>query len=140
MDAAHPVLRLLVRVLREAQPVVDYLALYKEELVSQLAGVAAATQGSQAAGAAHPLHYIRVVAPFTSEGPAAQSKRLGSNRHNPYFNPEPLLKLKTGLESFDCQNASSGPQTEAAPPCRVQPPLDFEGRRTAYPHVEPESR
>ena len=134
VDAAHPVLRLLVPVLREAQPVVDYLALYKEELVSQLAGVAAATQGSQAAGAAHPLHYIRVVAPFTSEGPAAQSKRLGSNRHNPYFLPLALNRLKKGLLSFDCSNVHN-PAFEPAPPCLVQPPLHFRGRATAYPHV-----
>ncbi len=137
LDAAHPVLRLLVPVLREAQPVVDYLALYKEELVSQIAGVAASTQAEQAVGGAHPLHYIRVVAPFTSEGPATQGKRLGSNRHNPYFLPLELSRMgpgHTGLRAFDCSNVHN-PSFEPAPPCLVSPPLLFRGRATHYPHV-----
>ncbi|MBV9212690.1 MAG: MCE family protein [Actinobacteria bacterium] len=135
--AAHPLLRLLVPVLREAQPVVDYLALYKEELVSQLAGVAAASQASTASGAATPLHYLRVVAPFTSEGAVAYSKRLGSNRHNPYFLPLELSRMSagnTGLRAFDCSNVDN-PGFEPAPPCLVSPPLLFRGRATHYPHV-----
>jgi hypothetical protein len=65
------------------------------------------------------------------------AKRLPSNRHNPYFAPEPLRKLPQGMESFDCANA--GNSTQKAPPCKVQPPLEFQGRRTAYPHIEAET-
>jgi hypothetical protein len=114
---------------------VQYLGLFKQDLITSFANLAAATQGaapSQPGG--DPVHYLRVVVPFTQEGFAGQGKRLPSNRHNPYFNPEPLLKLPQGLDSFDCRNAGSG--TQKAPPCKVQQPLDFQGRRTAYPHVE----
>src|SRR5205807_9582064 len=130
-------LEILVPVLREAQPAVDYLSLYKEELVSQISGLAAATQGSLNKDASgQPLHYIRVVVPFTSEGAATQGQRLGSNRHNPYFLPLALNRLKQGLLSFDCSNVKNGnPGFEQAPPCLVQPPLHFRGRATAYPHV-----
>ena len=135
IKAAHPLLRLLVPVLREAQPVVDYLALYKRELLAQISGLAAATQGSQPSGAGGPpLHYLRVVAPFTSEGAAAQGQRLGSNRHNPYFLPLALNRLKQGLQSIDCSNVNN-PAFEPAPPCLVAPPLLFRGRATSYPHI-----
>ena len=62
IKAAHPLLRLLVPVLREAQPVVDYLALYKEELLAQISGLAAATEATQATGSGPPLHYLRALA------------------------------------------------------------------------------
>jgi hypothetical protein len=83
------------------------------------------------------VHYLRVIVPFTEEGFTGQAKRLGSNRHNPYFTPEPLLKLPQGLDSLDCTNASTS-RTQSAPPCKVQQPLDFQGKRLAYPHVDAE--
>jgi phospholipid/cholesterol/gamma-HCH transport system substrate-binding protein len=138
VDAAHPVFRILVPTLRQAYPAVQYLVLYKQEVVSTIANVASSTQAVErpAAGAA-PIHYLRALVPFTMEGLVAEDKRFGTNRHNPYLLPLALLKLKDGLESFDCSNTSNPGGGEAAPPCKVQPPLEFQGRRTQYPHVEP---
>jgi hypothetical protein len=136
VNSARPVFQILDPALRELVPVVQYLGLFKQDLVTSFANLSAATQAtapSQAGG--KPVHYLRVVVPFTQEGLTFQGKRLASNRHNPYFTPEPLLKLPQGLEAFDCANAG-GAETEPAPPCKVQPPLEFQGRRTAYPHVE----
>ena len=133
VQATKPVFDILDPVLRQAVPVVQYLGQFNQDLITSFANLSAATQATK-----DGIHYLRVIAPFTQEGYAGQANRLASNRHNPYFNPEPLLKLKTGLESFDCQNAT-GNETEPAPPCKVQQPLEFQGRRTAYPHVEPES-
>jgi hypothetical protein len=48
-----------------------------------------------------------------------------------------MLKLAGGLDSFDCSNTGNPGSGQPAPPCRVQQPLLFEGRRTAYPHVQP---
>src|SRR5213075_1230283 len=104
--------------------IVQYLGHFNQDLVTSFANLSAATQAS-----VNGLHYIRLIVPFTQEGYAGASKRMPSNRHNPYFNPEPLLKLKTGMESFDCSNAD-GAETEPAPPCKVQPPMAFQGRRT----------
>jgi phospholipid/cholesterol/gamma-HCH transport system substrate-binding protein len=137
VDATRPVFQVLDPALRELVPVVQYLGLFKQDLVTSFANLSAATQGaapSEPGG--DPVHYLRVIVPFTQEGWAGQAKRLGSNRHNPYFAPEPLRKLPQGLDSFDCANAGSG--TQPAPQCKVQPPVEFQGRRTAYPHVEPE--
>jgi hypothetical protein len=118
--------------------VVQYLGVYKQEIVSAITNLAASTEATQApAAGAAPLHYIRTLVPFTAEGLAVQSRRYGTNRHNPYFVPLALLKLGSGLESFDCQNTGNPGSGEPAPPCKVQQPLDFQGRQTAYPHVEP---
>ena len=136
VNAARPLFQVLDLVLREAVPVVDYAGLYKQEVVTSWADVAAATQGveRQVAGGP-PLHYLRALVPFTAEGLVAYDKRLGSNRHNPYLLPRGLDKLKTGLESFDCQNVSN-PGNEPAPPCKPQTPLLFRGERNAFPHVK----
>ena len=136
VDSARPVFQILDPALRELVPVVQYLGLFKQDLVTSFANLAAATQAtapSEAGGP--PVHYLRVIVPFTEEGLTVQAKRLASNRHNPYFTPEPLRKLAQGLEAFDCSNAGSS-ATAKAPPCKVQQPLDFEGKRLAYPHVE----
>jgi phospholipid/cholesterol/gamma-HCH transport system substrate-binding protein len=136
VNATRPVFQVLDPALRELVPVVQYLGLFKQDLITSFSNLAAATQAAAPSSpGGDPVHYLRVVVPFTQEGFAGQAKRLPSNRHNPYFNPQPLRKLPQGLESFDCANAGTG--TESAPPCKVQPPMDFQGRRTAYPHVEP---
>lgn len=136
VDATRPVFQILDPALAQLVPVVQYLGLFKQDLVTSFANLSAATEATAKVGD-KDVHYLRVIVPFTQEGFAGQSKRLPSNRHNPYFNPMPLLKLKTGLESFDCQNAA-GAQTQGAPPCKVQPPLAFQGSRLSYPHIQAE--
>jgi phospholipid/cholesterol/gamma-HCH transport system substrate-binding protein len=139
VNAARPVFEVLDPGLAQLIPVVDYLGLYKHDLITSFANLAAATEAAvpdQPGG--EPVHYLRVVVPFTQEGLAYQAKRTPSNRHNPYFGPQPLLKLPQGLDSFDCSNAS-GLSTQAAPACKVQQPLGFEGKHLAYPHVDAEA-
>jgi hypothetical protein len=137
VNALHPVTRLLPPTLQEALPVVDYLYLYRHEVVAQAALLGNSLQGSAPIkGGGPPLHYLRALVPFTSEGLIAYDKREGTNRHNPYLLPRALDKLAQGLESFDCSNVNNPSAGEPAPPCRVQQPLDFQGRRTAYPHVQ----
>jgi ABC-type transporter Mla subunit MlaD len=139
VNSARPVFQILDPALRELVPVVQYLGLFKQDLVTSFANLSAATQAtapSQVGG--DPVHYLRVVVPFTQEGLTFQGKRLASNRHNPYFTPEPLRKLPQGLDAFDCSNAG-GSETEPAPLCKVQTPLEFQGKRLAYPHVDAEN-
>jgi virulence factor Mce-like protein len=136
VHAAHPVFDVLVPVLRNAQPLVDYLGIYKGELVSQIASVAAAFQASepQVAGGP-PIHYLRALVPFSAEGPLAEAKRLGSNRHNPYPLPGYMNRLKTFEEAFDCSNTSNPSAPDKTPPCRVQKPLRFRGKATLFPRI-----
>jgi len=136
VDASHPVFRILVPTLRELLPVIDYLGLYKHEVTAQISLVAAATQGSVSSGAGMPpIHYLRALAPLSLEAAAVQGERLGSNRSNPYLAPLGLLKLPGGLDAFDCTNVNN-PGSEPAPPCNVQQPTLFEGKRFAFPHVD----
>jgi len=135
--AAHPLFELLVPVLQEAEPVVDYLVLYEREVVTALANVAAATQGAeQPQGGGTPIHYLRALVPFTAEGLVAAEERFGTNRHNPYFLPGALEKLDTQLETFDCRNTGNqSPPGAEAPPCVVAPNLEFQGRATRFPQL-----
>ena len=137
VDAALPLFRELDPTLAEAQPVVDFLGLYKSEVAATFAGVAAATQGTERTGPGRePAHYLRALVPLTPEGFLVNDRRAGTNRHNPYPVPRWLDKLATGLESIDCSNTGNGGIPQPAPPCRVQEPMEFRGERNAYPHLE----
>jgi hypothetical protein len=137
VNAAHPVFRILVPTLRQALPVVRFAGLYKQEVVTTFANLASSTQASERPAAGQPpLHYIRALVPFTAEGAVVNDRRYGTNRHNPYLLPLGLLKLRQGLDSFDCSNQNNPGSGEPAPPCRVQRPLQWQGHRRAYPHVE----
>jgi hypothetical protein len=135
--AAHPLFKLLSPTLQEAQPIVDYLGLYKEDIVIQLANFGAAIQAKapvQATG--EQLHYLRALVPFLPEGLMVANQRLGSNRYNPYFKPRALERLgQGGLESFDCSHTSNPGAENPNVPCVVQQQVTFQGRRTAYTQV-----
>ena len=136
VEAAHPLFKVLPPTLQEAQPVVDYLGLYKSDVVAQLYGFAGALQAKAPTVAGGPgIHYLRALVPFIPEGVNNATQRFGSNRHNPYFNPFAMDLLKTGLEAFDCQNVNNEGPPAPAPECKVQPPLLFQNRRDAYTHV-----
>jgi virulence factor Mce-like protein len=140
VEAAHPLFKLLVPVLQEAEPVVDYLGLYEREVIAAFAGVAAATQAAeQPQGGGTPIHYLRALVPFTAEGLVAAEERFGTNRHNPYFLPGALDKLEPQLEAFDCRNTgNTSPPATPAPPCVVAPNLEFQGRATRFPQLRKE--
>jgi len=135
--AAHPLFKLLPPTLQEAQPVTEYLGLYKEDLVAQLASFSAALQATAPAVATgEKLHYLRALVPFLPEGLAIYDQRIGSNRHNPYFKPGGLRRLEQGLESFQCGHTGNpGPPDQSAPPCVEQEQVTFQGRTTAFTQV-----
>ena len=133
--AAHPVFRILDTTLAEALPVVDYLGLFESEIIAQLAGQGAALQGTMPTHpGGPPLHYLRALVPFTAEGLVVAEEPHGSNRANAYLGPRALEDLERGLAAFDCRYAGNL-ASQPAPPCRVQEPFEFRGRRLAYPHV-----
>ena len=139
VEAARPVFRVLTPTLAEVNPVVRYLAPYKRELTTMWAQVAAGNQGSEVGANGKRLHYIRALVPMTAEGAVATGRRYGTNRHNPYIRPGGLAELARGLEAFDCENVGNpSPPGQQAPPCRLQPLQEFQGRRQAYPHVRRE--
>lgn len=135
--AAHPLFKLLPPTLQEAQPVVDYLGLYKDDITAQLASFSSALQASAPAqSTGEPLHYLRALVPFLPEGLLVASQRLGSNRHNAYARPGWMRGLAGGLESFSCTHTGNpGPPDAAAPPCKEQKQITFQGRSTAFTQV-----
>jgi len=140
LRAAPALVDQLDPVARDLRPVVDFLGLYKRELMQSWMNVAAATQATfQNPGAAKPLHYLRVLIPVTTEALMNQGKRMASNRHNPYIAPGGLDKLGSGgLDAIDCAN-SSNPQTYpvigSTPPCHVQAPIEFDGAARSFPQL-----
>jgi virulence factor Mce-like protein len=139
VHAVRPVFQILVPVLQNAQPLVDYLGLYKGELVSQISSVAAAFQGKIAQGAGgEPIHYLRALVPFSSEAAVAPDHRFGSNRHDPYPLPGYMNRLRTFEEAFDCRNVGNQPAPDDTPPCDVQAPFRFRGKSTQFPRLRPD--
>ena len=134
--AAHPLFERLPPTLQEAQGVVDYLGLYKEDAVAQLASFGSSLQAKAPTEAnGDPVHYLRALVPFTSEGFLVFDERQGTNRYNPYFKPGSQRRLKDGLESFSCTHTGNPSAGEPAPPCIEQQQVEFQDRRTAYTQV-----
>ena len=135
VNAARPVVQQLASALRDLLPVVDFIGMYKSETVALLANSAAGFQFSDAGSDGVRRHYFRAIIPFSIEGIVGAEQRVGSNRHNPYLNPRALDKLATGLEAIDCGNVNN-PAVDPAPPCKVEAPLEFRGRRSQFPQIK----
>jgi virulence factor Mce-like protein len=109
-DDLPPLLRAVDPLLRNLNPVVSGLGLYKHEVTSFFATVAAATNAvtpvENASG--ERLHYVRAMGPLTPESVAIYPHRLTSNRTSAYSPPEWAKDLLSGLPSFGVQQCSSG--------------------------------
>jgi virulence factor Mce-like protein len=139
VHAVRPVFQVLPDVLRTAQPLVDYLGIYKYELLSQISSVAASFEGKVAQGAGgEPIHYLRAIVPFSSEAAVATDHRNGSNRHDPYPLPGYMNRLRTFEQAYDCRNTANQPAPDSTPPCEVQPPFRFRGKATQFPRLRPD--
>ncbi|MDX6698424.1 MAG: phospholipid/cholesterol/gamma-HCH transport system substrate-binding protein [Solirubrobacteraceae bacterium] len=146
VDASPALLDVVDRAARDLIPVLEFLNLYRRDIVAAFANIAASTNSSTPGPDGTPQHYLRTLVPLNSEGPMGQAQRLASNRHNPYIAPGSQADyLRGGLRAFDCRNLSN-PQTvpipppgTGAPPCLVQAPWRFQNRTRAFPHVERQS-
>lgn len=141
VNAARPLFQALAPALRELLPVVDFAGLYKQEVATGFANVASSMQAVERGDDGQIRHYLRVLVPLNHEALVARTERFGTNRHNAYPAPRWLDDLANGLESIDCSHTGNdSPAGSEAPPCKVQPPLSFRGRSTAYPQVRRDPR
>ncbi len=109
LDDTVPVLRQLDPFLRNLNPMLDWLGLYKREIVSFFGLDAASTQAvDQTAGSRSPVHYLRTANPLNPENLAAYPRRLPSNRSNPYT--EPGLYAKYPIKVFGTYLCTNGAQ------------------------------
>ena len=117
-----PLLGQLDSALRQLNPVLDLVGLYKRELTAFFANTVAATQATTVSNAG-PLHYLRTQNPLNPESLAVYPKRLPTNRPNPYTLPGTFDQLRTGLPSYETRQCTGGPiPTLSNVPTPVDPP------------------
>jgi virulence factor Mce-like protein len=146
--------------LRNLNPVLQYLSLYKHEIAALFANDTATLQATDQIGE-NRVHYLRLTSPVNPEALSVYPVRQGWSRGNPYIQPGGYNRLNGGLDVFDPSQcltngfpalAPAGPNfsetlrsnillyflnsgVTTAPPCHKQAPFTFGGETTDYPHV-----
>jgi virulence factor Mce-like protein len=105
-DEFPPLLRAIDPFIRNLNPILVGLKLYKSELTSFFGNLAATFQG-ELAETGHP-HYLRVVGGMNPETLSVYPRRLAINRNSPYSPPKWAEGLIGGLPSFDTRQCTSG--------------------------------
>jgi ABC-type transporter Mla subunit MlaD len=145
-------LRSLDPFLRNLNPILTGLGLYKHEVTSTLGNVAAATNAVHLNAAGTQIHYLRLLGPLGPETLSTYPNRTTTNRTSAYSQPLASEQLaKSGLLSFDTRQCSAGitatlnPNTpnESAFNQRtngdVKQATDFFNRLKHYAYAEQES-
>jgi phospholipid/cholesterol/gamma-HCH transport system substrate-binding protein len=101
-------LRALDPFLRNLNPILTGLGLYKREVTALLGNVTAATNAVHLSAAGEQVHYLRLLGPFGPESLATYPNRTTVNRNNAYTQPGAFANLAKGLPSFDTRQCSSG--------------------------------
>jgi phospholipid/cholesterol/gamma-HCH transport system substrate-binding protein len=109
-DEFPPFLRAADPFLRNLNPVLTGLGLYKHELTATMANVASISNGrlTEENAQGEHLHYLRAMGPFSPESLATYPSRTTTNRTNAYPQPLASKSLATGLPSFDTRGCSAG--------------------------------
>jgi phospholipid/cholesterol/gamma-HCH transport system substrate-binding protein len=109
-DDFPPLLRAVDPFLRNLNPLVTGLNLYKREFTSFFGNVAAASHAvlttENAAG--EKLQYLRVLGPLNPESLSGFNNRLAINRNSAYSPPKWAEDLVSGLPGYDVRQCSSG--------------------------------
>jgi ABC-type transporter Mla subunit MlaD len=108
-DDFPPLLRALDPFLRNLNPLLTGLGLYKHEVTGLFANLAAATQAVTVSPATGKrVHYLRSETTLGPESAAAYSNRLTTNRNSAYSQPLALKELARGLPNFETRQCSAG--------------------------------
>jgi ABC-type transporter Mla subunit MlaD len=109
-DEFPPLLRAVDPFLRNLNPVLTGLGLYRHELTATMGNISSLSNAQlteeNAAGA--KLHYLRAMGPFTPESLATYPSRTTTGRTNAYPQPLAAKSLATGLPSFDTRSCTAG--------------------------------
>jgi ABC-type transporter Mla subunit MlaD len=101
-------LRALDPFLRNLNPILTGLGLYKNETAAVMANVAAASNGVHLSPSGKQIHFLRALGPFGPESLATFPHRLTTNRNSAYSQPLAAKQLAQGLLNFDTRQCSSG--------------------------------
>lgn len=167
LDDTRPFLARLEPYLRDLQPTIDYLGLYRREIAAFFANATAATSAADISDVTGELlNYLRTTNPLNPEILAAYPRRIPTNRANAYVQPGGYEQLGSGLGVFgahQCENPATAPRLRVddpalepairaiverfvfternrgkAPPCREQAPLGrVVGQPGSYPELRP---
>jgi ABC-type transporter Mla subunit MlaD len=94
--------------LRNLNPILTGLGLYKNEVTSLLGNVAAATNAVHLSSAGEQIHYLRLLGPLGPETLATYPSRTTTNRNSAYSQPRYAARLAKGLLNFHTSQCSSG--------------------------------
>jgi phospholipid/cholesterol/gamma-HCH transport system substrate-binding protein len=123
-DDFPPLLRASEPFVRNLNPLVTGLDLYKHEFAATFGNLAASFHGQligENAKGEH-LRYLRVMGPINAEGLSSYPSRLATNRNSPYSPPDWAELLKNGaLPTYDTRQCTAGnsvtinPDTASSP-------------------------
>jgi hypothetical protein len=145
-SAFHPALKVILPAAEQLAPVIAYVSLYKRELTSAMALLAADLEATAPANTlSGTAHYLRSTLTLSNESIYGQSVREPNNRSNTYYSPGELANIANGLYSGSCANTSNKSQVPVPilnqnVPCKVQPPFHWGSEAPTtptayYPHV-----
>lgn len=101
-------LRALDPFLRNLNPILTGLNLYKREVAAMLGNVSAATNGIHLSATGDQVHALRVMGPFGPETLASYANRTTVNRNSAYTQPRAYSRLAQGLLNFETRQCNSG--------------------------------
>ncbi len=107
-DEFPVLLRAVNPFLRNLNPILSGLDLYKRDIAGTLGNVAAATNAVHLSSAGKQIHYLRLLGPFGPESLATYPDRLGANRNSAYTQPGSAARLAKGLLNFHTGQCSAG--------------------------------
>jgi phospholipid/cholesterol/gamma-HCH transport system substrate-binding protein len=130
-DQFPPLLRAVDPFLRNINPILTGLDLYKHELTATMANVSAISQAKLPTNAAGvQVHYLRALGPFTPESLATFPSPTTVSRTNSYAQPLAGKSLATGLPSFNTNGCGSGSSAVLDPETPANPAFKARTERT----------
>jgi phospholipid/cholesterol/gamma-HCH transport system substrate-binding protein len=122
-DEFPPLLRTSEPFIRNLNPLLTGLNLYKSDVTSFFGNLAAATNGelTESNAAGQKIHFVRTLTPLNPESVASYPGRLVTNRNNAYSTANWAEELMKGLTSFNTANCTSGLNAELDPSTPTNP-------------------
>jgi phospholipid/cholesterol/gamma-HCH transport system substrate-binding protein len=131
-DDFPPLLRALDPFIRNLNPLLTGLGLYKHEVTSFFGNVTSALNSELTTEneAGEHIHFLRVLGPINAESLASYPNRLAINRNSAYSPPQWAENLLAGLPGFSTAQCSSGIAAAPNPKTPESPAFQEHVRKT----------